>query len=114
MWRPIHHGCLKCPLHINWWQVGLDALIGGISGSLGASPIPHITSIILGGILGAVGSLGGTVIASNDDLASIDWGIAIASAIFMGGVGALLGRWTGAGATNIKVMTGYHGVVRHF
>ena len=90
---------------INWWQVGLDAFMGGISGALGASPITKTTSMILGGVLGAAGSLGGTIIGAKGDFSSINWGTAIASAIFMGAIGAVLGHWTGDGATNFKVMT---------
>ncbi len=85
---------------INWGQVALDTVIGGISGALGASGINQAISIIAGGALGAIGSVGGDLISSNGDWNQVN----IGKAILMGGVGAFLGAWTGAGTQNAKSM----------
>lgn len=85
---------------INWGQVALDTVIGGISGALGASGINQVTSIIAGGVLGVAGSVGGDLIASNGDWSEVN----VWKAIVMGGVGALIGSWTGAGTQNTKAM----------
>ncbi len=90
---------------INWWQVGLDTLIGGISGALGASTISKTISIIAGGALGFLGSLGGSIIAVNGDMSQFQWGEALIKATIMGALGAAAGAFTGAGMQNAKAMT---------
>ena len=85
---------------INWGQVALDTIIGGISGALGASGVTRIVSIVAGGILGVVGSVGGDLIASNGDWSKVN----IGKAVLMGTIGAVAGRFTGAGAQNTKAM----------
>ena len=85
---------------INWGQVVLDTVIGGISGALGASGINRVISIVAGGVLGAAGSVAGDLITSNGDWSKVD----IGKAVFMGGLGALLGRWTSAGTQNSRAM----------
>ena len=89
---------------INWGQVALDTVVGGISGALGASGISKTVSIVAGGILGFAGSLAGDIIAANGDLTAMNWGETLFKASVMGTVGALAGRWTGAGAQNSKAM----------
>ncbi len=86
--------------NINGWQVLLDGTIGGISGALGASGINQIVSMIVGGVLGAAGSVGGDLIASGGNWSQVNVG----KAVLMGAIGVGLGRWTGAGTQNSKAM----------
>ena len=85
---------------VNWGQVALDTLIGGISGALGVSGISKVMSTIVGGVLGAASSIGGDLIVSNGDWEQVN----VWKAIAMGGIGALLGSWTGAGTQNTRTM----------
>ena len=96
----ISQGLTKGWNSINGWQVLLDAVIGGISGALGASGISQVVSMIAGGILETVGSIGGDLIYSGGDWSQINVG----KAILMGAIGVVLGRWTGAGTQNSKAM----------
>ena len=89
---------------INWGQVALDTLMGGISGALGASGINQVVSMIVGGVLGAAGSVAGDIIAVKGDLSELNFWEVAGKAVIMGGVGAILGKFTGAGTQNTKVM----------
>lgn len=60
--------------------------------------------MIAGGVLGTMGSLGGTIISAKGDLSLINWNEAIAKAAIMGLIGVALGKFTGAGANNVQVM----------
>ena len=82
--------------NVNGWQVLLDGVIGGISGTLGASGITPIISMISGGLLGVSGSVGGDLISNGGDWSKVN----IGKAIFMGITGAVLGKFTGAGSQN--------------
>ena len=72
---------------INWGQVALDTVMGGISGALGAS-----------------GSVAGDIIAVKGDLSELNFWEVAGKAVIMGGVGAILGKFTGAGTQNTKAM----------
>ena len=86
--------------NINWSQVGLDTLIGGISGAIGGSGIGLAGSIIAGSIMGVTGSVGGDLINSHGDWSKINWG----KAAVMGIVGGMTGWLSGSGAANVKAM----------
>lgn len=96
----VSQGLTKGWDEINGWQVLLDGTIGAISGALGASGISQVVSMAAGGILGAAGSIGGDLITSGGDWSQVNVG----KAILMGAIGVGLGRWTGAGTQNSKVM----------
>ena len=80
--------------NINWWQVGLDALIGGISGAFAATGLGIGWQIGINAFLGGAGSIGGNLLNGE----AIDWvgfGLSV-------GIGALAG-WAGrAGAQSTK------------
>ena len=81
-------------------QVVFDGLMGAVSGAVGASGIGAVGSIIIGGALNVVGSIGSDLIASDGDWSTVN----IGKALVMGAVGAGLGKWAGAGAQNTKAM----------
>ena len=86
--------------NINWWQVGLDGLIGGISGAFAMS---GLGAIALGGIgagLGFVGGLGGALL-NGDDLGAWQTWVSIGFTTLIGGVAGLIG---GAGARNATAL----------
>ena len=89
---------------INWGQVALDTVMGGISGALGTSGINKVVSMIVGGVLGAAGSVAGDIIAVKGDLSELNFWEVAGKAVIMGGVGAILGKLTGAGTQNTKIM----------
>lgn len=82
--------------NINWWQVGLDGLLGGVGGALAMS---GLGTLALGGIgagLGFVGGVGSALLNGQDMGAWQTWaGIGVATLV--GGVAGLIG---GAGARN--------------
>ena len=88
--------------NINWWQVGLDGLIGGVSGALAMS---GLSALALGGIgagLGFIGSVGGHLLNGSDFGRWETWlDIGISTAI--GFVSGLVG---GRGATNARYLNG--------
>lgn len=67
-----------------------------------ADPSGHfaISTLIIGAIIGAAGSIGGDLIVSGGDWSQVNVG----KAILMGAIGVGLGRWTGAGTQNSKAM----------
>ena len=85
---------------INWGVVALDTIIGGVSGALGASGISQVVSMIAGGVLNAVGSVGSDLIESNGDWNAVD----VDKAFKMTQMGVLLGKFTGAGTQNTTAM----------
>ena len=84
--------------NINWWQVGWDALIGGISGALSVTGLGVVGMTIAGGVIGLVSSVGSNLIAGND---FTDWRTWLDIGISTG-LGAFFGFIGGAGATNAK------------
>ena len=79
--------------NINWWQVGLDGALGGISGALAMS---GLGAVALGGIgagLGFAGGVGGALLNGSDFGAWQTWAnIGISTAI--GGIAGFMGgRW---------------------
>ena len=96
----ISQGIDKGWSNINWWQVGLDGLIGGISGAFAMS---GLGAIALGGIgagLGFVGGLGGALL-NGDDLGAWQTWVSIGFTTLIGGVAGLIG---GAGARNATAL----------
>lgn len=89
---------------INWWQVILDTVIGGISGALGLSSISKTISMVAGGLLGAGGSIASTIIEAKGDFSSINWFEAGINAVFMGAIGVAFGARSGYGTSNTKAM----------
>lgn len=82
---------------VNWKKVALDGAIGAVSGIVAASGAGVVASAIIGGALGAVGSIGNDLIDSNGDWSKVNVG----KAIVMGGVGALTSAFiSGAGSQN--------------
>lgn len=67
-----------------------------------ADPSGHfaISTLIIGAIIGAAGSIGGDLIVSGGDWSQVNVG----KEILMGAIGVGLGRWTGAGTQNSKAM----------
>ena len=88
--------------NINWWQVGLDGIIGGVGGALAMS---GLNALALGGIgagLGFIGSGGGHLLSGSDFSRGEIWlDIVISTAI--GFVSGLVG---GRGATNARYLNG--------
>ena len=84
--------------NINWWQVGWDALMGGISGALSVSGLGVVGMTIFGAAIGLISSIGSNLIAGND---FSDWNTWLDIGLSTG-LGALFGFWGGAGATNKK------------
>ena len=81
--------------NINWWQVGLDSLIGGISGALSMSPLGRGTLALVNGGLAFLGSVGGHLFNGSDFTSASIWAdIAVTTIIstaisFISGGGAL-------------------------
>ena len=81
--------------NINWWQVGLDSLVGGISGALSMSSLGLVPLALANGSLSFLGSVGGHLINGSDFSSSDTWtDIAITTILstaisFISGGGAL-------------------------
>ncbi len=94
----ISQGITKGWNNINWWQVGWDALIGGISGALSVTGIGILGMTIAGAAIGLISSVGSNLINGSDFGSWSTWlDIGIST-----GLGALFGLIGGAGATNAQ------------
>ena len=88
--------------NINWWQVGLDGLIGGLGGALAMSGLNALELGGIGAALGFIGSVGGHLLNGSDFGRWETWlDIGISTAI--GFVSGLVG---GRGATNARYLNG--------
>ena len=88
--------------NINWWQVGLDGLIGGLGGALAMSGLNALALGGIGAALGFIGSVGGHLLNGSDFGRWETWlDIGISTAI--GFVSGLVG---GRGATNARYLNG--------
>lgn len=84
--------------NINWWQVGWDSLIGGISGALSVTGLGVIGMTIAGAATGFISSVGSNLINGSDFSSWATWlDIGIST-----GLGAFFGFVGGTGATNAK------------
>ena len=61
--------------------------IGGTSGALGASGINQVVSMIVGGVLGAAGSVAGDIIAVKGDFSQLNVWKVVGKAAIMGAIG---------------------------
>lgn len=81
---------------INWIQVGLDGVLGGISGALSMSPLGWGALIAANAGIGFAGAVGGHLLNGSDFNSPRVWiDIAIST-----GIGALVGVVGGPGATS--------------
>ncbi len=86
--------------NINWWQVGLDGVLGGISGALAMSPLCWGALIGLNAAIGFVGGVGGNLLNGSDFGKLSTWlDIGLST-----GIGALVGVVGGPGATHASVL----------
>ena len=80
--------------NINWWQVALEGLIGGINGALAMSTLNALALCGIGAGLGFIGGLGGALL-NEEKLNSLEtWSNILNSTV----IGAISGL--GAGARN--------------
>lgn len=86
--------------NINWWQVGWNALMGGISGALAVSGLGVVGMTISGATIGLISSVGDNLISGSN---FSDWHTWLDIGLSTG-LGALFGFLGGAGATNAKVL----------
>ena len=84
--------------NINWWQVGWNALMGGISGALAVSGLGVVGMTISGATIGLISSVGDNLISGSN---FSDWHTWLDIGLSTG-LGALFGFLGGAGATNAK------------
>lgn len=88
--------------NINWWQVGLDGLIGGISGALSMTGLNVFALAGINAGLSFIGSVGGNLLNGadfGDKNTWIDIGIST-------GIGFVVGLTGGRGATNAGYLNG--------
>ena len=88
--------------NINWWQVGLDGLIGGISGALSMTGLNVFALAGINAGLSFIGSVGGNLLNGadfGDKNTWIDIGIST-------GIGFVVGLAGGRGATNAGYLNG--------
>lgn len=88
--------------NINWWQVGLDGLLGGVGGALMMTGLGTVAMAGIGAGLGFVGSVGGHLLNGSDFGSWQTW-LDIGISTVIGGVAGAIG---GRGATNAGYLNG--------
>ena len=98
----ISQGIDKGWSNINWWQVGLDGLIGGISGALSMTGLGMWSLAGINAGLSFIGSVGGNLLNGADFGDKKTWiDISIST-----GIGFFVGLFGGRGATNASYLNG--------